>query len=172
MSKKIFALLTVIVIAGFIVYDYDFLKRYYKIYFGTDNMFVSADMAEFDRGPEISSQFTAIKATYNGSEISSINQFAGHSGTVFVINRSLEWCPYCMKQAIELEASYNEFLENGINLVMMTYDSPEQQAAFINRHGIDYPVLSDIKAQSFSALGVLRDDLGPEHRHYGLPYPG
>ena len=46
------------------------------------------------------------------------------------------------------------------------------QKTFIDRYGIEYTVLSDIDAESFKNLMVLREEYGPDHKHYGLPYPG
>ena len=77
-----------------------------------------------------------------------------------------------MRQSIELQKMKQAFDDEGISIVMMTYDSPEIQQAFIDRHSIEYPVLSDVDAESFANLGVLREEYGPDHSHYGLPYPG
>ena len=172
MPKKIILLMVVLAIAGLATYNFKFLKRYYYVYFKTDEMFVSADTDAFDKGPELGSSLPQIKALYQGQEISSLTPLAGANGTVIVINRSLEWCPYCMRQTIELQAIYQQFQQSGINLVMLTYDAPELQQAFIDRHNISYPVLSDINAESFMNLGVLREDISPGQRNYGLPYPG
>ena len=46
------------------------------------------------------------------------------------------------------------------------------QQAFIDAGSIEYPFLSDIDATSFSNLGILNDEYGPDDENYGLPFPG
>ena len=171
MKKTIVAVIAVVAVA-IAASNSKFLKRYYKIYFGTDDMFISADTDTFDKGPEVGSQMPAIRGLYNNEEVTDLNQLAGAKGTIFVVNRSLEWCPFCMRQSIELQNMKQAFDDEGIAIVMMTYDMPELQEAFVNRHSIEYPVLSDVNAESFANLGVLREEYGPDDGNYGLPYPG
>ena len=171
-TSKLIGLAITLVVAGLVSYNYKFLKRYYYLYFKTDEMFVMADRDSFDKGPSVGEQIPAINALGNNEVITSLNQYLGNRGMVLVINRSLEWCPYCMRQTIELQKLKKSFDVQGISIVMMTYDTPELQKTFIDRHGIEYPVLSDIDAESFKNLGVLREEYGPDHKHYGLPYPG
>lgn len=171
MNKIILSVIAVIVIVLFAA-NTSFVKRYYKIYFGTDEMFISADTDDFDRGPQVGTAIPTIRGLFNGQEITNLNDLAGANGTVFVVNRSLEWCPFCMRQSIELQNMKQAFDDEGIAIVMMTYDSPDLQQAFIDRHSIEFPVLSDVNAESFANLGVLREEYGPEDNNYGLPYPG
>jgi len=60
----------------------------------------------------------------------------------------------------------------GLGVVAITYDTPALQQAFIDKAGIEYPLLSDIDAQSFIALGILNQDYEPGDSAYGIPYPG
>ncbi len=170
--KKTILSIIIIITAGLVYANFDFLKRYHRIYFGTDDMFISADTDSFDKGPMVGATMPAIRGLYGDTEITNLNQLAGENGTIFVVNRSLEWCPFCMRQSIELQNMKSAFDEAGIAIVMMTYDDPMIQQAFINRHSIDYPVLSDVNAESFANLGVLREEYGPGDANYGLPYPG
>ena len=138
----------------------------------TEDMFVSADTDQFDPGPAVGSDFPGLRAQYQGRVISLINEFAGRRGTVFVASRSLEWCPYCMKQMIQLQEAYDAYRAAGINVIGITYDSPELQQAFIDKHGITIPILSDINALSFKTLGILNEQYQPGEMQYGIPHPG
>ncbi len=43
----------------------------------TEDMFVAADTDEFDPGPALGSRFPGLRATYQGREITLIEEFAG-----------------------------------------------------------------------------------------------
>ncbi len=138
----------------------------------TSDMFVEQDDDEFDPGPALGSRFPGIKAVYEGQPVSLIQPFAGKSGTVFMASRSFDWCPYCMKQMIELNKAAPTFAAAGIGLVAITYDTPSKQQAFASEHGITIPILSDVDTLSFKTLGILNDGYQPGENAYGIPYPG
>jgi peroxiredoxin len=138
----------------------------------TEGMFVAQDTDDFDPGPALGSRFPGLRASYQGREITLIEEFAGVNGTVFVASRSLDWCPYCMRQMIQLQATSAGFAAAGIGLVAITYDSPQLQQVFIDKFGITIPVLSDNNGLSFRTLGILNDRYQPGDRQFGIPHPG
>lgn len=138
----------------------------------TENMFVPVDDDAFNPGPALGSLFPGVRATYQGRELNLINEFAGPNGTVFIATRSAEWCPYCMKQMIQLQETKADFDAAGIGMVAMTYDDPALQQVFIDAHGIEYPLLHDVEAMSFKTLGILNKEYNPGDSAYGIPYPG
>lgn len=138
----------------------------------TENMFVPADSDSFDPGPALGSTFPGVRALYQNREINLLNEFAGTNGIAFVASRSLDWCPYCMKQMIQSQQYKPDFDAAGIALVAITYDNPDLQQRFIDKFGITIPVLSDIEALTFKTLGLLNTDYVPGDPQYGIPYPG
>ena len=138
----------------------------------TEDMFVAADTDDFDPGPALGSRFPGLRATYQGRVITLVNEFAGRNGTVLVASRSFDWCPYCMKQLIQLQQARADYAKTGIGLLAITYDSPELQQAFIQQHGITIPVLSDLNAMTFKTLGILNEKYQPGDDQYGIPHPG
>ncbi|TXS95451.1 peroxiredoxin family protein [Parahaliea maris] len=138
----------------------------------TENMFVPADTDDFDPGPAVGSHFPGVHARYQGQVIRQLADFAGPRGTVLVASRSMSWCPYCMKQMIQLQEHKADFDAAGIGLVGITYDAPEIQQAFAAERGITIPLLSDVDALSFKTLGILNAEYQPGDDHYGIPYPG
>ena len=77
-------------------------------------MFVAVDNDAFDPGPAIGSDFPGVTATWKGREVRLLDEFAGSRGTVLVATRSAEWCPYCMKQMIQLNDYARDFAGAGI----------------------------------------------------------
>jgi len=138
----------------------------------TRDMFVARDTDAFDPGPALGSRFPGLRASYRGRDITLIEDFAGRNGTVFIASRSLDWCPYCMRQMIQLQQQRAQFEAAGIGLVAMTYDPPQLQQAFIDRHGITIALLSDTDGLSFKTLGILNEQYRRGESEYGIPHPG
>lgn len=172
MKKVLIVIAAVLLVAATLVYQFRMpIKEmaYAKL---TENMFVAMDNDNFDPGPALGSRFPGLRATYQGGEISLIDTFAGNNGTVFIASRSLNWCPYCMRQMIQLQQHKAGFDAAGIGMVGITYDDPALQQAFIDKFDITIPILSDIDALSFKTLGILNKEYQPGDAHYGIPYPG
>lgn len=166
----VLALLLLLATGAVYLYQDDVRERAFEKL--TADMFVARDDDDFDPGPAIGSHFPGVQARYHGETIRLIAPFAGPRGTVFIASRSLDWCPYCMKQMLQLQQHKADFDAAGIGLVAMTYDSPRAQQAFIDRHGVTIPLLSDIDAMSFKTLGILNEQYAPGEPQYGIPHPG
>jgi peroxiredoxin len=138
----------------------------------TDNMFVTQDKDSFDPGPALGSRFPGLRATYQGRDITLLEPFAGPNGTVFITSRSLDWCPFCMRQMVQLQEHKTGFDAAGIGLVAITYDDPLLQQQFIDKFGITIPILSDRNGLSFKTLGILNENYRRGDPQYGIPHPG
>jgi peroxiredoxin len=73
---------------------------------------------------------------------------------------------------VQLQEHLEAFRAAGIGVVAMTYDPAEALRAFRERHGVEYPLLSDTDAASVKALGILNTEYQPGDSAYGIPYPG
>lgn len=138
----------------------------------TRDMFVASDNDDFDPGPALGSQFPGLQARYHGRAVTLLNEFAGTHGTVLIASRSVDWCPYCRRQLVQLQEHASKFDAAGIGLVAITYDEADVQQAFVEAFGITIPLMSDIDALSFKTLGILNADHTPGDAEYGIPYPG
>lgn len=138
----------------------------------TENMFVPADNDDFDPGPQIGTMFPGVRATYQGRDINLIQEFAGPNGTAFIATRSAQWCPFCMKQMIQLQEHKAGFDQAGIGMVAVTYDEPALQQVFVDKFGIQYPILHDVDTMTFKTLGILNEKYAPGDSAYGIPHPG
>jgi peroxiredoxin len=137
-----------------------------------EEMFLSADTDAFDPGLPMGAEFPAIRALYQGEEISGIDAFMGEKGLAFFAVRSVDWCPYCRHEMAELQAHVADFERAGIGVVAITYDSPELQQVFIDAGSITYPFVADIDTVTMRALGILNTQYSPGEPAYGIPYPG
>lgn len=57
-------------------------------------------------------------------------------------------------------------------MVVITYDAPDLQQAFIDAGAITFPMISDVDTATMRALGILNEDYEPGEPAYGIPYPG
>ena len=64
------------------------------------------------------------------------------------------------------------FTDAGIGVVVITYDAPPLQHAFVEHNAITYPLLSDVRAATMKSLGVLDPEYPPGDQYYGVAYPG
>ena len=96
----------------------------------------------------------------------------GPKGAMLVFSRSVDWCPYCKTQVIELQSRLGELKAQGLGLAVMTYDSPAILADFSRRRGITFPLLSDPGSQTIKAYGILNTTVAAGTSNYGIPFPG
>jgi peroxiredoxin len=97
----------------------------------------------------------------------------GPNGAMLVFSRSVDWCPYCKTQMIELQSRVAELKAKGLGLAVITYDSPATMADFSRRRGITFPLLSDAGSPTIKAYGILNTTVAPtDARNYGIPFPG
>jgi len=96
---------------------------------------------------------------------------AGAKGTVVAFVRSADWCPYCKKQLVELEAAAVPLADAGWTLVVVSYDPIETLAAFKAEKGLSYALLSDDGSGAIKAFNLLNTDMKPGSRYEGIPHP-
>lgn len=122
-------------------------------------------------GPEIGAQAPEFSALTSAGEVVDFAVIAGENGAVIVFNRSLDWCPYCKKQAIELQTVADDLATAGWPLSVITYDSPEVLAEFGAEKELTYTLLSDTGSAMIDAFGLRNADMKAGSRFDGVPHP-
>ena len=120
-------------------------------------------------GTELPQPFEVLNADSRSLTLADIS---GEKGATLAFVRSLDWCPFCMRQAGELDQNARAFADTGYPVVTISYDSPAQLARFAERQAIEIPLLSDTDSRLIKALGILNDHYQPGDRGYGIPNPG
>lgn len=80
-----------------------------------------------------------------------------------------------MTQLVELRRVLPELEAAGYCLHAISYDTQEQLRTFADKHGISYPLLSDIGSVVIKRYGILNTLISPDEagqRWYGIPFPG
>jgi peroxiredoxin len=101
----------------------------------------------------------------------SFETLAGPKGTVVAFVRSADWCPYCKKQLIDLEAAAAPLAAAGWTLVAVSYDPVETLAAYKADKALSYELLSDQGSAAIKAFNLLNTEVAPGSRYEGIPHP-
>lgn len=137
-----------------------------------DAMAVAQERA-LDLGPAIGSQApTDWSLPDQTGTARTLADISGPSGTVIFFNRSLDWCPFCQNQTIELEMMYEAFVERGYGVAVLTYEPVETNARFAAEHASRVVLLADegsVVIRQFDILDPVY--IGRSGRFDGLPYP-
>ncbi|WP_051083292.1 peroxiredoxin [Rubritalea marina] len=64
--------------------------------------------------------------------------------------------PVCTAQACGVRDELADFKTRGLRVVGVSADSPHRLAGFAQRHGFDYPLLSDPEGKAMEVFGVKR----------------
>ncbi len=102
----------------------------------------------------------------------SLADLSGTNGVVIYFNRSLDWCPICLRQALEVEASLDAFADAGWGVAILTYDSTGTLARVADQRQLAVTLLADEGSVVVDAFDV-RDPIysDPDHMAHGVPYP-
>ena len=103
--------------------------------------------------------------------IQSIDTLSGEKGLVLFFIRSVNWCPYCQAQLVEINKRVKDFEKQGYKVVALSYDPVGSLERFSNQRKITFPLLSDNKSVAIKAFGLLNTSIREGSPHYGIPNP-
>lgn len=123
-------------------------------------------------GPNVGSKAPMLSTVNVQGDAQSIKQLSGDKGLVILFFRSADWCPFCKKHLVELNEQAEKFKALGYGLAGVSYDNTEILQNFAKQQKISYPLLSDQKAKTVLAYGILNTQYAIGDDNYGIPYPG
>ena len=122
-------------------------------------------------GPQIGEPAPVFSALTSAGEPVDFAAISGENGATIVFSRSLDWCPYCKKQALELRGVSDALAAAGWPLSLITYDSPEMLCEFGDANDLPYLLLSDPGSAMIDAFGLRNHDMPSGSRFDGVPHP-
>lgn len=143
-------------------------------------LIVSGASAMAQQADDGTTSFVCVEAGTTAPEFSAAStagetvDFAtitGEKGAVLVFSRSLDWCPYCKAQALELEGVKAALADQGWSLNLITYDSPETLAEYAGDNALTYTFLSDTDSAMIDAFGLRNTNVTAGSRFDGIPNP-
>ena len=100
-----------------------------------------------------------------------LDKLSGEKGAVIAFIRSLDWCPYCKLQVVELNTNAEQIEALGYNIAAVSYDAPDALMAFADKFDVGINLLSDPESDTIKAFGILNEDFDADHFAYGVPHP-
>lgn len=73
---------------------------------------------------------------------------------------------------MELSEHQAEFDQLGVQVAVITYETPETNQKFSDQYSVKYPILSDTESRHIKAWGLLNEAYKAGSRAYGIPHPG
>ena len=128
------------------------------------------DVSRF--GPQVGRQVPDFQLTDQQDRVWTRDSIMGPSGAMIVFSRSVDWCPYCKTQMIDLQSRLPELKAQGLGLAVITYDSTAVMADFARRRGITFPLLSDPGSRTIKGYGILNTTVAEGSSNHGIPFPG
>ena len=95
---------------------------------------------------------------------------AKHGKVALAFFRSADWCQFCQKQLIDLQANLEILEAAGIKLVGISYDSVDILNRFSKKQSLGYTLLSDPGSKTIDAYKVRNESARPG-RSEGIPHP-
>ncbi len=80
------------------------------------------------------------------------------------------WCPYCNLELRALQAALDAFRGAGGALVAISPNTPDSSMSLVDRHQLEFPVLSDLGSavsRRFGLVFTVPDDLEAVYRQMG-----
>jgi peroxiredoxin len=98
-----------------------------------------------------------------GGTIALPGDLAGSFGVVLLYRGS--WCPYCNAQLAAFSRGYDMLQEIGIRVVALSVDDEATSCAFVDKHGIRFPVGHSADADQIGAAVGAYVNQSPKHFH-------
>lgn len=131
-----------------------------------------AEQPPLDTGPELGSKVPPLVVLDQFGDRQQLANIMGEKGSIIVLFRSADWCPFCKRHLLELNGEVDKFEQKGYGVTAISYDSPDILRMFAQNKKLKFSLLSDQNVKTFKALNVVNKDNEPGDRHYGIPYPG
>ena len=84
------------------------------------------------------------------------------------------WCPFCNLELQALQAQLSEFRALGANLIGVSPETPDKSLSAIDKHQLEFEVLSDtgnITARQYGLLFTVYEEMRPLYLKWGLDVP-
>lgn len=129
-------------------------------------------LAADDLGPASGSKAPDIGTPLDQSgKPRTLASLMGDKGVVLFFFRSAAWCPFCQAQLIELNGGVADMDKRGYRLAGLSYDQPEVLAAFSEKRGLGYTLLSDPRSEVIDRYGLRDPQYAEGSKAYGVPRP-
>lgn len=133
---------------------------------------VHAETAWVPPGPAIGTAFpNALELKDQAGEQQSLRSLMGKNGVAVFFVRSADWCPFCKRQLIDVNAHLTEFRQLGLGIASISMDTVDKIASFHNAQSIGYTMLSDPDGAIVETMGIRDLQYSDGSKAYGVARP-
>jgi len=123
-------------------------------------------------GPAVGDSFPhALEAPDQSGEMQSLASLYGDNGVAVLFVRSADWCPFCKRQLVEVNARVPEFEALGLRIATISVDEVPLIKQFADEQSIDYTMLSDPNGDINEELGIRDPQYPVGSAAFGVPRP-
>lgn len=123
-------------------------------------------------GPAVGTRIPTTAALLDSKGKATTLATVAHGKPIMVIMfRSAKWCPYCQGQLKSLGPVAAAARAKGIGFIAISYDKPDELAAFSAKESLSFPLYSDAGSKMIDALKLRDPRYKPDSFAYGVPYP-
>jgi peroxiredoxin len=123
-------------------------------------------------GPAVGSAFPdALALQDQTGKAQTLKALLGQNGAAVFFVRSADWCPFCIKQLIEVNGLLPEFKKHGLNVVTVSLDTVEKLAAFQSKYSAGFTMLADADGAVVEKLGIRDGSYAETSRAYRVARP-
>lgn len=123
-------------------------------------------------GPAVGDTFEhALAAADQHGDTRTLTSLMGDNGVALLFVRSADWCPFCQRQLVEVNARVPEFAALGLSVVSVSVDEVAEIAAFAAEQSIDYTMLADPAGDINESLGIRDEQYPVGSAQFGVPRP-
>lgn len=123
-------------------------------------------------GPQVGSTVATFSLPDQNGRNHTLDSLMGPKGLMLIFSRSVDWCPYCKTQMVEMQGRLEDLRKNGLGVAVITYDPVRILADFAARRKITFPLLSDAGSAVIKQYGILNTTVDPGNALFGYPFPG
>ena len=133
----------------------------------------AAVLAQSDAvGPAVGDKFADdLRARDQKDQDRTLAELMGKNGSVVFFVRSVDWCPYCQRQVVEVNERLDDFQALGLSVVSVSVDDVEEVAEFAELHSIRYTMLADPAGAINESLGIRDHQYPVGTDAFGVPRP-
>lgn len=123
-------------------------------------------------GPKVGATFGHdLRLSDHAGTERSLATLYGQQGSIVFFVRSADWCPFCKRQLVDVNARLDEFLRRGYSVISVSVDTPAEIAAFRAVAGIRYTMLADPTGAVAAALDIRDEQYPVGSNAFGVPHP-